>query len=387
MLDLIKLSTIFNDPEVVEAFPASDNENAFPTVIYSLNQPIRSKLLNHKDTVADINSYDVETLGTGIHQCNCAGSEFCDPNHGHIITGNLQIIENSKLRQLMSKGPNYREPRTVNWRKCRLKILEALDEFIVANSRLELESWKTVVLSKVDTKIDRLQANITPRHTNTVLQQPAVKQYLEKLQKHFVVVPIDKASNNIAIICKRFYAEVLLKEVGKLDGISETYVSSGKSINEILHNDFLHNDRYGLKVGAVNSTLPSMYWMPKMHKTPIGFRFIVASSTCSTKPLSKTVSSIFKLIYNQTENFHSSAKFLSNYNKFWVLKDASPITDIIKKVNSRGQANTVSTFDFSTLYTKLPHGDLVHKLSEIVDLVFEGGKHKYIRISKNGNAY
>ena len=180
---------------------------------------------------------------------------------------------------------------------------------------------------------------------------------------------------------------MLLKEVGILDGISETYVSSDKSINEILHNDFLHNDRYGLKVGAVNSTLPSMYWMPKMHKTPIGFRFIVASSTCSTKPLSKTVSAIFKLIYNQTENFHSSAKFLSNYNKFWVLKDASPITDIIKKVNSRGKANTVSTFDFSTLYTKLPHGDLVHKLSEIVDLVFEGGKHKYIRISKNGNAY
>ena len=51
-LDLIKLSSIFNDPEVVEAFPASDNENAFPTVIHSLNQPFRSKLLNHKDTVA-----------------------------------------------------------------------------------------------------------------------------------------------------------------------------------------------------------------------------------------------------------------------------------------------------------------------------------------------
>ena len=89
--------------EVVEAFPASDNENAFPTVIYSLNQPIRSKLLNHKDTVASIHSSDVETLGTSIHQCNCACSEFCDPNHGHVITGNRQIIENFKLRQLMSK--------------------------------------------------------------------------------------------------------------------------------------------------------------------------------------------------------------------------------------------------------------------------------------------
>ena len=93
------------------------------------------------------------------------------------------------------------------------------------------------------------------------------------------------------------------------------------------------------------------------------------------------------LIYNQTENFHQKAKFLSNYNKFWVLKDVSPITDIIKKVNSRNNAKSISTFDFSTLYTKLPHRDLIDKLSEVIDLVFEGGKNNCIRISKNGRAY
>ena len=82
-----------------------------------------------------------------------------------------------------------------------------------------------------------------------------------------------------------------------MDGISETYVSSDKSVNEILHNDFLHNDRYGLKVGAVNSTLPSMYWMPKMHKSPSGKRFIVASSQCGTKLLSKAVTKVFNLIF------------------------------------------------------------------------------------------
>ena len=81
------------------------------------------------------------------------------------------------------------------------------------------------------------------------------------------------------------------------------------------------------------------------------------------------------------------AKFLSNYNKFWVLKDVSPITDIIRKVNSRNNAKSISTFDFSTLYTKLPHSDLIEKLTEVIDLVFEGGKNNYIRISKNGRAY
>ena len=34
----------------------------------------------------------------------------------------------------------------------------------------------------------------------------------------------------------------------------------------------------------------------------------------------------------------------------------------------------MSTFDFSTLYTKLPHSDLVRVLGEIVDLIFSGGR-------------
>ncbi len=45
-LDLIKLSSIINNPDVLGAFPGTGNENEIPTVIYKLNQPIRSKLLN-----------------------------------------------------------------------------------------------------------------------------------------------------------------------------------------------------------------------------------------------------------------------------------------------------------------------------------------------------
>ena len=35
--------------------------------------------------------------------------------------------------------------------------------------------------------------------------------------------------------------------------------------------------------------LPVMYWIPKMHKNPITFRFIIASPACSIKPLSKDI--------------------------------------------------------------------------------------------------
>ena len=48
----------------------------------------------------------------------------------------------------------------------------------------------------------------------SILSDSEVTSYLKDLHSNFVLVPIDKASNNIAIICKRFYIERLLSEVG-----------------------------------------------------------------------------------------------------------------------------------------------------------------------------
>ena len=51
------------------------------------------------------------------------------------------------------------------------------------------------------------------------------------------------------------------------------------------------------KINLANNMqdLPAMYWIPKMPKNPISFRFIIACPVCSIKPLSKDVTSTFKL--------------------------------------------------------------------------------------------
>ena len=86
-------------------------------------------------------------------------------------------------------------------------------------------------MQKVDSRIDYLKSKITPRKTNPVLKRDDVKKYLDHLHKHFVLVPVDKASNNIAIICKRFYVEVILKEIGVLGNVSNpTYCKSEKEV-------------------------------------------------------------------------------------------------------------------------------------------------------------
>ena len=40
----------------------------------------------------------------------------------------------------------------------------------------------------------------------------------------------------------------------------------------------------------------------------------------------------------------------------------------------------MSTSDFSTLYTKIPHEKLLHVLNEIFDFAFKGGTKDYVTI-------
>ena len=56
-----------------------------------------------------------------------------------------------------------------------------------------------------------------------------------------VLVPIDKAVNNIAIICKKYYVTVILKEIGILDAGNETYEKFNKNQVEIIQDNLEYN--------------------------------------------------------------------------------------------------------------------------------------------------
>ena len=202
--------------------------------------------------------------------------------------------------------------------------------------------WRTKVLEKVDNKIAHLKRKIKPHKTNPVLKQPEIIQCLEELHKKFVLVPIDKAANNVAIICKKHYVDVILKEIGVSGNPTDTYKESPKNKDEIIFENLQYLEKLKLKSEEKDKELPIMYWTPKMHKNPTGSRFIIASKNCSTKPLSKTISSAFKLIYRQVEAFHTNSKYFSNYNKFWVLQNSDPVLSIVNHINSKKRAKSIS---------------------------------------------
>ena len=67
------------------------------------------------------------------------------------------------------------------------------------------------------------------------LSSPDVKNSLDNIHEVFVVVPIDKATGNIDLVCKRFYASVITRELGLSNNSStDTYNNAGGlSANDI----------------------------------------------------------------------------------------------------------------------------------------------------------
>ena len=124
--------------------------------------------------------------------------------------------------------------------------------------------------------------------------------------------------------------------------------------------------------------------MPKMDKNPIKARFIIASLKSSIKPLVRTITSIFLLFFRQIQTYNDKGRFFTGVNTFWVVQNNKPVIDAMNGLNKRRKTTSVSTFHFSTLYTKLPLNKLLMVLNSLVGFCFDGGEGKYITVNNYG---
>ena len=78
-----------------------------PTVVYLIN-PIGSKIfkLNKFGNNLDVKAF---LDNNSTVPCESTGCSFVDKYHHHVMTGNLKIITNDKLRKFFSKAPKYQK--------------------------------------------------------------------------------------------------------------------------------------------------------------------------------------------------------------------------------------------------------------------------------------
>ena len=116
--------------------------------------------------------------------------------------------------------------------------------------------------------------------------------------------------------------------------------------------------------------------IPKFHKNPIKFRFIVASKKCSTTPLSSAIGKALNEVRRQRKYYCAKMEKYDGINRYWVIESNEAVLNCINNLNSTKSARSVTTYDFSNLYTALPHDEILQCVSEMIDDVFKYRKKK-----------
>ena len=361
LIENVKLDKIFKYSYINNLFPVKNSHFSKPVTSYSRTNSIRSKIVNYKQTIQDPDYQDFT--------CHCGEYQHLvakDIHHGHIVTGNLKLIENAELHKLVSKGLNFHEQQPPDINKAYLSIKSGLDSYISKiTDKLHLPlcqftGWKNTILEHVEKKL---------RHSkqykfNNVLSKRSNAVDLENLQKNFVFVPVDKASNNVGIICKKYYMGIISNEIEE----SNTFTKLNTSENDIFKD--LSKSTYIKKND--NRKLPTLYATIKMHKNPIGFRFITAGRDTIVQNLSTSVSKCLKLLLNVAK---TSAKYkIANLdNSVFIIDNRNKVIKYITEVNAipGNGRKSVSAWDFSTLYTSIPHDQLKKCIESFIRKVFD----------------
>ena len=151
-IDAVNLSSILRSKSVSETVPTYFKEKELPMISYTYTTTIASKIFNFSSTLSDL---DYHQFHNNSSQCECNTSSHLYQPYGHVITGYLSIIPNSKLRDLTAKDPKYREPCKVDWDKNLSLLCEAVDQYALEWAKGEmvelsvLSSWKEMIKGKL----------------------------------------------------------------------------------------------------------------------------------------------------------------------------------------------------------------------------------------------
>ena len=113
---------------------------------------------------------------------------FINDHHQHIMTGDLDIVGNVKLKELIWKGHKYHEPCTINFDGAFEKIRKHLDVYIedycIKNKNVQkvvFEPQKNKIISCVEGKINSVKLSKTFHGRTSLQKEPTVKKKLREL--------------------------------------------------------------------------------------------------------------------------------------------------------------------------------------------------------------
>ena len=125
--------------------------------------------------------------------------------------------------------------------------------------------------------------------------------------------------------------------------------------------------KFGLFVDEDHSKLPTLYWLPRLHKWPY---------------MSILLTSCLTAIKNHVIKYCTTVYERNGKNLFWYIIFCKNLGEIFNKLKSRGfLASVLSTYDLSTLYTTFPHNLIKDKLTDLFEQIFNRDGLLYLACS------
>ena len=141
-----------------------------------------------------------------------------------------------------------------------------------------------------------------------ILNDTDMKDTMRRLHDDFVLVPADKAANDVMVVCKKYYVETFIKELG----INTTHISP-------------------------NST--HLYWTPKLHKVPFKHCFIAGSSKCTTKDFSCLLTKVLTTVKDGLIRYNNTKISRNGVNSMWIVKNSTSLLSSLDQLDVRTAAS------------------------------------------------
>jgi hypothetical protein len=123
----------------------------------------------------------------------------------HLLQHETPWFTNEDLKSLVRKGPKFRESRSFNWRQNFVSIMNSVEDYAKRWAKREkeeldtLSEWVKSIRGMLKSRIRNIKSKVRTIYPS-VFSEPEVRNELQRLHEEFVLVPADKACNNIVFV-------------------------------------------------------------------------------------------------------------------------------------------------------------------------------------------
>jgi len=397
--EMINLHNVLKDKSLLRLFPADClADDTVLSSVYTLDSPLSRQLYNYSKVLKRLSLDQLKVATNG--PCECAGSAFIYRPVSHIMTGDTAFVQQNNIRQFFEKGAKYRVQKMINWNEVRDCAHNGVTELIRRKCQkynklpIVFSAFGERFMQIVDNRIRYFCKGVEVGQViteNMLRFTTECEVYVKQLQRNYVIVPADKATNNYVFVCKKFYLLEIARELGvrydmgsdcwRCDG-NITYKASNEQEIDILDRHTRIATSFKTSITEEDRQIPILFATAKMHKTPHKFRFIAGAKKSSTKSISTLVHIILQHFRTHLKAYCTASKHNNGISSFWSIAKSMDVVDQLSKAGTRRNDNAkLISVDFSTLFTSLPHAVIYRNLFMLIDVLFKNSGKQFMAAS------